>query len=235
MKLIAYYRVSTPRQDKSGLGLEAQRRDVEQYAREHDSPIAHEFTEIESGRVNSRDALTRALTLAKLTGATLLVAKLDRLSRNAAFLLTLRDSGAKFKAVDMPDADETTVGVMAVVAQAESKRISERTRAAMAVAKSNGRKFGNPNGARALRMAAKSNTASVKSIKVGADNFAADLAPILNGLSDEGITTLQAIADALDERGFKTRRGGKWRRNTVRNLFIRLGWHERIDEGGISL
>ena len=126
-KLVAYERVSTARQGRSGLGLEAQRKAIENYANTKDATTLARFTEVESGRKNDRPELEKALQLARLTGATLVIAKLDRLSRNAAFLLTLRDSGVSFVAVDMPEANDLTVGIMALVAQQEREAISRRT------------------------------------------------------------------------------------------------------------
>ena len=118
-RLIAYERVSTARQGASGLGLAAQRTAIDRFAQEQDSEILSRFTEVESGSRADRPELDKALKLARLTNATLVIAKLDRLSRNAAFLLTLRDSGVAFVAVDMPEANSLTVGIMALVAEAE--------------------------------------------------------------------------------------------------------------------
>ena len=117
-RFVAYERVSTARQGRSGLGLEAQRGTIEDFARSRGADLIGRFTEVESGKRAERPELRKALDLARLTGATLVIAKLDRLSRNAAFLLTLRDSGVKFLAVDMPEANDLTVGIMALVAQA---------------------------------------------------------------------------------------------------------------------
>src|SRR5690606_17923709 len=119
MKIVSYLRVSTAKQGRSGLGLEAQREAIEAYARHRGASVLQTFTEIESGKINARPELDKAIHLAKVTGATLVIAKLDRLSRNAAFLLALRDSGVRFVAADMPDANELTVGIMALVAQQE--------------------------------------------------------------------------------------------------------------------
>ncbi len=150
-RFVAYERVSTARQGRSGLGLDAQRKAIDDIVRARGAGVVARFTEVESGRKADRPELQNALQVAKLTGATLVIAKLDWLSRNAAFLLTLRDSGVRFVAVDMPEANDLTVGIMALVAQQEREAISRRTREALAVAKARGVKLGNPNGAAALR------------------------------------------------------------------------------------
>jgi DNA invertase Pin-like site-specific DNA recombinase len=155
MRIVAYERVSTARQGTSGLGIAAQREAIGRFAAERGATLIGRFTEVESGRCPDRPELAKALHLAKVTGAILVIAKLDRLSRNAAFLLTLRDSGVKFQAVDLPEANDLTVGIMALVAQAEREAISKRTKEALAVAKARGVKLGNPHGAAALRRAGK--------------------------------------------------------------------------------
>ena len=119
MKIVSYLRVSTAKQGHQGLGIEAQRQAIAGYAALRGGVVSREFVEVESGKINARPELEAALHLAKVTGAVLVIAKLDRLSRNAAFLLALRDSGVKFIAADMPDANELTVGIMALVAQQE--------------------------------------------------------------------------------------------------------------------
>jgi len=152
-----------------------------------------------------------------------LIAKLDRLSRNAAFLLTLRDSGVKFIAADMPDANELTVGIMALVAQQERDAISRRTREALQAAKVRGQLLGNPNGADALRRAGKGNVAALRAVKDRADDHARNLAPVLDDLRRGGVTSLGGIAAALTDRGMLTPRGGRWHKASVRNLLARLG------------
>jgi DNA invertase Pin-like site-specific DNA recombinase len=222
MKIVAYHRVSTARQGSSGLGLEAQTRAIEDFARARNSNVIGSFTEVESGKNNTRPELAKALHLAKVTGATLVIAKLDRLSRNAAFLLTLRDSDVRFMAADMPDANDLTVGVMALVAQQEREAISKRTREALAAAKARGVKLGNPNGAAALHRAKKGNKAGVEALQAKADQHAADLSPVIEALRSDGITSLGQIASALNERGMLTPRGGQWHKSSVRNLLNRL-------------
>ena len=179
--------------------------------------------EIESGRLASRPELARALQLARLTGATLIIARLDRLSRNAAFLLTLRDSGVKFLAVDMPEANDLTVGIMALVAEAEREAISRRTKDALAAARSRGAKLGNPNGAAALRRAGKGSEALREAVIANADAHAEALAPVIADLQAHGHTTLRSLASELNASGMQTRRGGSWHVSTVRNLLNRLG------------
>lgn len=221
-KVIAYYRVSTDGQGRSGLGLEAQRQAVTALCQSRGWQIIEEYTEVESGKKADRAQLTAALHHAKVTGGTLVIAKLDRLSRNAAFITALQDSGAKFIAADMPEANELTVHIMAAVAQAERQAIAKRTKEALAAAKVRGVTLGNPNGAAALRRAAKGNAASLQSIKGNADSFARDLSPVIERLRSEGRTSLPQIAAGLNDGGFSTPRGGKWHPSSVSNLLKRL-------------
>lgn len=222
MKIVTYCRVSTDKQGRSGLGLEAQKAAIAAYAAQHKATIAGEFVEVESGRVNDRPQLQAALKLARVTGAKLVIAKLDRLSRDAAFLLNLQAFKVDFVACDMPEANELTVGLMAVIAQAESKMIGARTRAAMAAAKARGQVFGNPNGAEALRRAGKGNGASCEAQKAAALTRAHDLADVLEDVEAQGHTTLAAIAAELNRRGIKTARGGMWHASSVANVRRRL-------------
>lgn len=223
MKIVSYLRVSTARQGRSGLGLDAQRSAIQGYTESKGAVLVREFVEVESGKVNTRPKLAEALHLAKVTGSILVIAKLDRLSRNAAFLLALRDSGVRFVAADMPDANELTVGIMALVAQQEREAISKRTKEALEAAKRRGQVLGNPNGADALRRAGKGNTAGVQAIQLQADAHAEDLRPVLRDLAGEGIASLGAITKALNERGIQTPRGGAWYKTSVSNLLSRLG------------
>ena len=222
LRLVAYERVSTARQGKSGLGLEAQRKAIGDYAAAKGAVILSRFTEVESGRKNDRPELEKALQLARITGATLVIAKLDRLSRNAAFLLTLRDAGVRFVACDMPEANDLTVGIMALVAQQEREAISRRTKEALAAAKARGVKLGNPNGAAALRRAGKGGVALRETVRQNADEFAAALAPVVAELRAEGVTSLRGMAAALNDRGMMTRRGRRWHVSNVRNLLGRI-------------
>ena len=222
MRLVAYERVSTARQGRSGLGLEAQRKAIDDYAATVCAQVLARFTEVESGGRNDRPELEAALQLARLTGATLVIAKLDRLSRNAAFLLTLRDAGVCFVACDMPQANDLTVGIMALVAQQERKAISRRTKEALAAAKARGVKLGNPNGAAALRLSGDNGRSLRATVTANADSFAKSLAPVIADIRTSGHTTLRSIAVELNRRGIQTRRGGKWQVSKVRSLVARL-------------
>ena len=220
-RVVAYYRVSTADQGRSGLGLEAQRQAVRNLCESRGWEVIDERTEVESGKTSNRPQLSAALHHAKVTGSTLVVAKLDRLSRSVAFLSALQDSGAKFVAADMPEANDLTVHIMAAVAQAEREAISKRTKDALRVAKAAGRKLGNPNGAQALRRAGKGNAAAVERVKAGADSYAHDLAPVVADIKASGVTSLGGIAAELNARHIQTRRGGKWYPSSVKNLLRR--------------
>lgn len=222
MKITAYCRVSTAKQGASGLGLEAQKAAIEAYARQYRAEIIAEFVEVESGRKNDREELHRALKHAKLTGSKLVISTLSRLARNAAFLLSLQESGVDFVCCDMPNANTTTIGFMAVMAQAEAEQTSARVTAALAAAKARGIKLGNPNGAAALRRANKGNTDALKRIRGNADAFAIDLADTLADVKANGHTTLKAQAAELNRRGIKTARQKAWHASSVANIHSRL-------------
>jgi DNA invertase Pin-like site-specific DNA recombinase len=221
-KFVSYLRVSTAKQGRSGLGLEAQREAVANYLSGlAGAKLIGEYVEIESGKANERPKLAAALHMAKVTGAKLIVAKLDRLSRNVAFTAALQDSHVSFVCADMPEATEFTIHILAAVAQHERKAISARTKAALQAAKRKGTLLGNPNGARALRKAGKGNAAAVKRIKKKAESRAEQLAPIIGDIRASGVTSLQGIARELNARGMQTARGGQWHASTVRLLLAR--------------
>jgi DNA invertase Pin-like site-specific DNA recombinase len=223
-KLVAYYRVSTVRQGRSGLGLDAQRKAVADYA--GGAPLLREFTEIESGKNNERPELQKAIRLCEATKATLVIAKLDRLSRNAAFLLSLQESlnqsGVRFIAADMPDANSLTIGIMAVIAQHEREAISKRTTEALAAARMRGVRLGNPNGAAALLSAGKGNRAALAAVQSLADKRAARVKSEIAELRAEGVTSLEGLAAGLNAREVQTPRGARWHASSVRNLLARL-------------
>jgi DNA invertase Pin-like site-specific DNA recombinase len=222
-KFVSYLRVSTDRQGKSGLGLEAQRQAVADYLNGGNWDHLREFVEVESGKQDDRPKLREALAYAKVTGATLVIAKLDRLSRNLAFIATLQDSGARFVAADMPEANETMIQFMAVIAQHERKLISARTKAALAAAKARGKKLGTPNLA-ALQATGAGRpgwTAGAEGNRVKANQHARDIMPVIEAIRTEGITSLEGIAGELNNRGIQTARGGNWYATTVKNLLAR--------------
>jgi len=222
-KFVSYLRVSTDRQGRSGLGLEAQRKAVADYLNGGNWELIAEFVEVETGKRDDRPKLREALHRAKVTGATLVIAKLDRLSRNLAFIAALQDSGAKFVAADMPEANETMIQFMAVIAQHERKMISTRTKAALAAARARGKRLGNPNlvALQAVGAGKPGWTAGADSNRASADRFARDVLPVVEAIRADGITSLEGIANALNSRGILTARGGRWYATTVRNLLKR--------------
>jgi len=221
-RIVGHELVSTARQGRSGLGLEAQRDAIDRFAAECGATVIGRFTEIESGCKADRSKLARALHLAKITGATLVIAQLDRLSRNAAGLLTSRDSGVRFFAAEMPEANDLTVGTMALVAEQERRAISRRTKEALAAAKARGVKLGNLNGAAAFWRDADGGAALRRTVAENANAFAEDLAPVIDAIQAEGIANARGIADALNDRGIGSRRGGRWWVSNVRALLARM-------------
>ncbi len=221
-KFIAYYRVSTDRQGKSGLGLEAQRNAVVDYLNGGKWDLIEEYVEIESGKRQDRPKLIKALEACKKKKATLVIAKLDRLARNVSFISGLMEAGVDFIAVDFPEANRLTLHIMAAVAEHEREMISQRTKAALKVAKARGAKLGwsNPD-----RMA-EQRSATLKSNKANrdsADAFAENTLPIVREIEQAGVVTLKGIARALNARGVRTARGGNWHPTTVANLKHRAG------------
>jgi DNA invertase Pin-like site-specific DNA recombinase len=221
-KYISYLRVSTDKQGCSGLGLEAQRRAVTDYLDGGRWQLLKEYVEVESGKHADRPVLVEALHHAKVTGARLVIAKLDRLSRDVEFIARLQKSGTKFVCADMPDANELTIGLLAVIAQHERQAISDRTKKALAAAKARGQRLGNPNGAAPLRRAAKGNTAAIAAVAEQADEHARDILPVIEAIRHDGITSLNAIARELNAREIRTARGGRWHPATVANLLRRI-------------
>jgi len=208
-----YYRVSTQKQGSSGLGLDAQRTAVRAFVPDP-VQLGTEFVEIESGKKNQRPQLLAAIAEARRVGATLLIAKLDRLSRNAGFIFALRDSGVDFVCCDMPDANTLTVGLFAVIAQHERETISKRTKDALAAKKARGAQLGSPanftpaviaQGQAAMQANARENQANCQ---------AARLAELLRAKGH----TLQQVADELNQAGYRTRRGRAFHPTTVQRL-----------------
>jgi len=220
---VSYLRVSTRAQGNSGLGLDAQRQAVADYLNGGRWSLIAEFVEIESGANDERPKLAEALARCRVHNATLVIAKLDRLSRNAHFLLGLQEAGVKFVAADMPEANETMIQFMAVIAQHERKMISTRTKAALAAARARGKRLGNPNlvALQAVGAGKPGWTAGADSNRASADRFARDVLPVVEAIRADGITSLEGIANALNSRGILTARGGRWYATTVRNLLKR--------------
>ena len=213
-KFVAYYRVSTDRQGRSGLGLDAQQKAVRDHLGGNGWELVGEYTEVESGKRNTRPELQEALAQCRKEKATLVIAKLDRLSRNATFLLTLHDAGVEIRAVDMPDANRFVFGILALVAEHEREQISQRTKAALAAAKARGVKLGSPDPSQGRAVAARVN-------RDKAGQFAANVLPIIGEIQASGATSLRAIAKALNARGVPTARGGHWGPQAVANVLAR--------------
>jgi DNA invertase Pin-like site-specific DNA recombinase len=202
-RFVAYYRVSTDKQGKSGLGLEAQRDAVTNYLNGGPWTLVGEFTEVESGKHANREELKKAIAACKRQKAKLVIAKLDRLSRNLAFIATLMESGVEFVAVDNPHANKLTIHILAAMAEHQRETISENTKAALAAAKRRGVRLGNPN----LPEAGKRGVAQ---IRANARRFAANVRPVIEEIMRAGFTSHNAIASKLNERNVPTARGGKW-------------------------
>jgi DNA invertase Pin-like site-specific DNA recombinase len=164
-------------------------------------------------------SLPRRSPMLRRTGATVVIAKWDRLARNVAFTAALLESGVEFVACDNPHATRFTIHILAAVAEHEAAMISARTRAALAAAKARGQKLGNPNGARALR--GLGNAAGIAAVRASADRHAAQVLPVIGAIRDDGVTSLLGIAAELNRRGILTARGGQWYATTVRNLLER--------------
>ncbi len=208
-KFVSYLRVSTKRQGASGLGLEAQRASVAGYLNGGAWSLIAEHVEVESGKRDDRPKLAEALRTCRLHGARLVIAKLDRLSRDAHFLLGLEKAGVDFVACDNPTANRLTVGILAMVAEEERRAISARTKAALAAAKARGTKLGGNRGnLGAVRDAGRA--LAIKARRAKASAHAADLAPIIADLRASGVTTLAALAERLNAENIPAARGGAW-------------------------
>lgn len=221
-RFIGYVRVSTDKQGRSGLGLEAQRQAIESYLNGGDWQLLDTFVEVESGSKSDRPQLRAALEACRRTGARLIIAKLDRLSRNLAFIANLMEAGVGFVAADMPHANEFTVHVLAAVAQHERKMISQRTKEALRVAKARGVKLGNPQGLRP-EVAAQARQRGTEVACRKAETFAARLYPHVARYRDLGLS-LNEVARRLNIEGVLGPRGrpGTWTATSVRNLLRRV-------------
>lgn len=216
-KLIAYHRVSTTKQGQSGLGLDSQKEIVREYAKRTNGNIIGSFTEVESGSKDNRPELQTALRECRLKGATLVIAKLDRLSRNRNFLLMMDDSSINFVCCDMPEANKLTIGLMACMADYERQLISERTKAALAQAKKRGVKLGNP------KLNQVRNTDTSKAVKAAAaktKKINIELKQVVEEFKETAKEnlSLRKIAQLLNDAGYRTVRGGQFRATTVNRI-----------------
>jgi len=217
-RYVAYYRVSTQRQGKSGLGLDAQRKAVTDRPCGGAELIA-EYTEVESGRKNDRPKLAEALAACRLHRATLIIAKLDRLARNVAFVSNLMESGVEFEAVDFPQANRLTIHILSAVAEHEARMISDRTRAALAAAKARGVRLGGfRNRAGTCNDLARARAARTDKAVRRASDLRTTILEIQNG----GAQSLCAVASGLNQRGITAPRGGAWHAAQVKRVLSQL-------------
>lgn len=217
-RYIAYYRVSTQRQGKSGLGLDAQRKAVKDRVCGV-GELLSEYVEIESGKRNDRPRLAEALAACRLHRAILIIAKLDRLARNVAFVSNLMEAGCEFEAVDFPQANRLTIHILAAVAEHEAKMISDRTRAALAAAKARGVRLGG------FRNRAGTCNDLIRARAERTDKAvrrASDLRGTIQQIQSNGANSLCAVAAGLNERGITASRGGVWSAAQVRRVLSRL-------------
>ena len=239
-KFVAYYRVSTGKQGRSGLGIDAQREAVKTYLNGGDWTIVDERTEVESGKRSDRPALDEALAAARLHRASLVVSKVDRLTRSVAFLSRLLEAGVDVRFADLPQIEGATgrflLQQMVAVAELEAGMISARTKAALAAAKKRGTKLGGkrrkiigrdgnkPIYGDVVHGSAKALAAATRVREQRSDQRAADLAPTIRALQAAGATSLRAIADGLNAQSIPTARGnGKWSAVQVARVLERLG------------
>lgn len=217
LPFVAYYRVSTKQQGQSGLGLEAQRTQVRSFIGSQ-TPLVREFIEVESGKRNSRPQLLEALAYARQKKARLVIAKLDRLSRNAGFIFALKDSGVDFVCADMPDANTLTIGIFATLAQHERELIGERTRKALAAKKQQGFILGSPQNL--TPQAQRKGVEAIKAKAADNENNRRALLTIKGYIHQQ--KTLQQIADELNASGFRTAKGHLFQRVQVRRLMAKI-------------
>jgi len=215
---VTYYRVSTEKQGLSGLGLDAQKLSVDKYIKSKTGKTLDSFIEIESGKNSHRPELSKAIKMCTLTGATLVIAKLDRLSRDVAFIADLQKSDIEFICCDMPNANSFTIGMMSVLAQYERELISERTRSGLASAKRRGISLGNPN----LKAVRNTDTSAANAVRCkNATTRNSNIRDVINDLvkNSEKNLTFQNIADSLNESGYKTSRGKNFSRATIHRIY----------------
>lgn len=222
---VAYYRVSTKRQGRSGLGLQAQREAVHKFAAQEGIQLVDEFTEVETGKgsdaLETRPTLAAAINKARRLGSSVLTAKLDRLSRDVHFISSLMKHRVRFIVSELGvDADPFLLHIYAALGEKERAMISQRTKDALAAAKARGVKLGNPRGAAHLK--GRGNQEAVEAISEGARERARLLQGAIEDLRSRGITSANGMAKALNEEGAATPRGGRWTARSVLNALARL-------------
>jgi DNA invertase Pin-like site-specific DNA recombinase len=220
-QVVTYIRVSTAQQGRSGLGIEAQREALARFAEAEGCEVLAEFVEVETGKgadaLDRRPQLAAALAMARKAKAAVVVAKLDRLSRDVAFISDLMARRVPFIVAELgADADPFMLHLYAALAEKERHLIADRTRVALAARKAQGVRLGNPTNL------AEASAKGAASQRAEADAFAAKVLPIVRVIQAEGATTLRAIAASLNERAVRTARGGEWHDSTVRNLLSRM-------------
>lgn len=211
MRFVSYLRVSTTRQGADGLGIEAQRQRVRDHVAQVGGELVAEFVEVESGKKSDRIEFWKAVELVRKEKATLLVGKLDRLSRSLKFVVDLEHAGVPFVATDNPHANRLTVHILAAVAEDERERIGQRTREALAAAKAKGVRLGNPRWAETIDGARQAH-------ETKAHRRRHNVQPIIREIRNAGVTSLRGIAQALNARGIPAPRGGRWHPTTVQRV-----------------
>ena len=217
VRYVAYYRVSTQKQGVSGLGLEAQQTTVANYISQRGGELIEEFKEVESGRKTNRVQLRRAINRCKAAKATLIIAKLDRLSRNATFMFQLQDSNLDIVACDCPEMDKFSARLLAVFAEREAELISQRTKAALAEVKKRGDKVGGT-----VSMNETIRQLAHTACRKKADDYVTEISGHIRRAQHSGFKSLRQICAYLDEHGVPTAREGRWQANTVRNVLARM-------------
>ncbi len=214
-RYVAYFRVSTQKQGNSGLGLDAQRRAVCEFLQQFGGELVADFTEVESGKRTDRPEFTKAADYAELSNSILLVAKLDRLSRDLHFVTSLQKRGIRFKLCDLPEIDQLTIHILAAMAEHEARMISVRTRVAMQQAKERGTVLGNPQ----LAVQRNRDVSAANQSRMSAQKeWQGKILKVIEHLEAEGLGTCKALADSLNERGLKTYRGASFSVATISRL-----------------
>ncbi len=218
-RFIVYYRVSTNKQGIQGLGMDAQEKTVNGYLEKYGGTLLDTFREVESGKSDDRPELTKAIHMCRVKNATLLVAKLDRLSRDLHFITGLQKSEVPFVIAENPEFTNFTIHILAAVAQHERDMISQRTKAALAAAKARGVKLGNPR----LSEAGGGDTTKARKVKIAkADGYAQAMQPVIVDIIGDSRPSLRTIAGVLNERGFTTARGCSWTATSVQRVMARV-------------